>query len=43
MFTMQNTFDQLKNISKFETTYFDMKGLPAYRKKRWFQWDMDIS
>ena len=34
MFTMQNTFDQLKNISKFETTYFDMRGLPAYRKKR---------
>ena len=36
MSTIQNTCDQLKNISKFETTYFDMRGLPAYRKKRLF-------
>ena len=34
MCQLQNVYDQLKHISKFETTYFDMSGNPAYRKTR---------
>ena len=33
--SFQNLFYQLSNISKMETTYFDMAGRPAYKEKRY--------
>ena len=35
LMSFQNLFYQLSNISKMETTYFDMAGRPAYKEKRY--------